>query len=97
RRERLAALVAFADRELKQRCGITSSGSHILPIIVGANSTAVALAASLQRRGFDVRAIRPPTVPEGTARLRIALSANLSEDVIASLFAALAEDMRAAA
>lgn len=97
RRERLAALVALADRELKQRCGITSSGSHILPIIVGANSTAVALAASLQRRGFDVRAIRPPTVPEGTARLRIALSANLSEDVIASLFAALAEDMRAAA
>ncbi|NEW96510.1 8-amino-7-oxononanoate synthase [Rhodopseudomonas sp. BR0G17] len=97
RRERLASLVAFADRELKQRCGITSSGSHILPIIVGANATAVALAASLQRRGFDVRAIRPPTVPEGTARLRIALSANLSEDVIASLFAALAEDMRAAA
>ncbi|WBU28159.1 8-amino-7-oxononanoate synthase [Rhodopseudomonas palustris] len=97
RRERLASLVAFADRELKQRCGITSSGSHILPIIVGANSTAVALAASLQRRGFDVRAIRPPTVPEGTARLRIALSANLSEDVISSLFAALAEDMRAAA
>jgi 8-amino-7-oxononanoate synthase len=97
RRERLASLVAFADRELKQRCGITSSGSHILPIIVGANATAVALATSLQRRGFDVRAIRPPTVPEGTARLRIALSANLSEDVIASLFAALAEDMRAAA
>jgi 8-amino-7-oxononanoate synthase len=97
RRERLASLVAFADRELKQRCGITSSGSHILPIIVGANATAVALAASLQRRGFDVRAIRPPTVPEGTARLRIALSANLSEEVIASLFAALAEDMRAAA
>lgn len=97
RRERLASLVAFADRELKQRCGITSSGSHILPIIVGANATAVALAASLQRRGFDVRAIRPPTVPEGTARLRIALSANLSKEVIASLFAALAEDMRAAA
>ncbi|MCD0415744.1 8-amino-7-oxononanoate synthase [Rubrivivax sp. JA1024] len=97
RRQRLAELVAFADRELKHRCGITSSGSHILPIIVGANRTAVALAASLQRRGFDVRAIRPPTVPEGTARLRIALSANLSEQVIGALIDGLAEDMRAAA
>ena len=95
RRERLAHLVNFADRELQRRCGITSSGSHILPIIVGADRRAVALAASLQQRGFDVRAIRPPTVPEGTARLRVALTANLVEEVIEALFDGLAEDMRA--
>ncbi len=94
RRERLAGLVAYADRELRTRCGLASSGSHILPVIVGADRKAVALAGSLQRRGFDVRAIRPPTVAEGTARLRIALSANLTEHVIAELFDALAEDLR---
>lgn len=94
RRERLASLVAYANRELQARCGLTSSGSHILPVIVGADGKAVALAGSLQRRGFDVRAIRPPTVAEGTARLRIALSAKLSESVIAGLFDALAEELR---
>ena len=71
----MASLVAYADRELQARCGLTSSRSHILPVIVGADRKAVALAGSLQQRGFDVRAIRPPTVPEGTARLRIALTA----------------------
>src|SRR5207253_7176338 len=86
--------ISYADRELRTRCGLASSGSHILPVIVGADRKAVALAGSLQRRGFDVRAIRPPTVAEGTARLRIALSANLTEHVIAELFDALAEDLR---
>src|SRR5216684_9424496 len=89
RRERLASLVAYADRELQARCGLTSSRSHILPVIVGADRKAVALAGALQQRGFDVRAIRPPTVAEGTARLRIALTANLTESVIADLFDAL--------
>jgi 8-amino-7-oxononanoate synthase len=94
RRKRLASLVAYADRELQARCGLTSSRSHILPVIVGADRKAVALAGALQQRGFDVRAIRPPTVAEGTARLRIALTANLTESVIADLFDALAEDLR---
>jgi 8-amino-7-oxononanoate synthase len=94
RRERLAQLVAHAARELNARCGISSSQSHILPIIVGADGKAVALGGALQARGFDVRAIRPPTVPEGTARLRIALTANLSEAVIADLFDAIADELR---
>ncbi|MCG6206581.1 8-amino-7-oxononanoate synthase [Rhodopseudomonas sp. HC1] len=97
RRERLARLVAFAGRELRRRCGLEASGSHIVPVVIGADQAAVAVAASLQRRGFDIRAIRPPTVPEGTARLRIALTANITEAIVADLFAALAEDMRMAA
>jgi 8-amino-7-oxononanoate synthase len=94
RRERLAHLVAFAARELKTRCCIEASPSHILPIIVGADARAVALATTLQAQGFDVRAIRPPTVPEGTARLRIALTAHLSEAVISELFDATAAALR---
>ena len=66
-------------------------------MIIGADRAAVAVAASLQRRGFDIRAIRPPTVPEGTARLRIALTLNVNEAIVAELFEALAEDMRQAA
>ena len=97
RRERLARLVRFAGDELSRRCNVTPSGSQILPVIIGADRAAVAVAASLQRRGFDIRAIRPPTVPEGTARLRIALTLNVDEATVASLFEALAEDMRKAA
>lgn len=97
RRERLARLVRFAGDELFRRCNVTPSGSQILPVIIGADRAAVAVAASLQQRGFDIRAIRPPTVPEGTARLRIALTLNVDEATVASLFEALAEDMRKAA
>jgi 8-amino-7-oxononanoate synthase len=97
RRERLARLVQFAGSELRRRCNVEPSGSQILPVVVGADHAAVELAAALQRKGFDIRAIRPPTVPEGTARLRIALTLNVDETIVADLFAALAEDMRMAA
>lgn len=97
RRERLARLVQFAGDELRRNCHMAPSGSQILPIIIGADRAAVAIAASLQRRGFDIRAIRPPTVPEGTARLRIALTLNIDEAIVTELFDALAEDMRTAA
>jgi 8-amino-7-oxononanoate synthase len=97
RREQLARLVRFAGAELRRRCGIEPSGSHILPVIIGPDQAAVNVAASLQQRGFDIRAIRPPTVPEGTARLRIALTTAVDQTTVANLFEALAEDMRAAA
>ena len=97
RREQLARLVEFAGHELRRRCGIEASGTHIVPVIIGSDQAAVNVAACLQRRGFDIRAIRPPTVPEGTARLRIALTTAVNEATISDLFAALAEDMRAAA
>ena len=47
------------------------------------------MAARLQTQGFDVRAIRPPTVPAGTARLRISLTLNVSQDDIRNLATAL--------
>jgi 8-amino-7-oxononanoate synthase len=97
RRERLAALVRFAGLELRRRCRIEPSGSHIIPVIIGADSAAVAMAAALQRKGYDIRAIRPPTVPEGTARLRLAVTLNVDEATVADLFEALSEQLRQAA
>jgi 8-amino-7-oxononanoate synthase len=97
RRERLARLVHFAGDELRRQCGIEPSGSQIVPVIIGSDRAAVTLAASLQRKGYDIRAIRPPTVPEGTARLRIALTLNVDEPTVAGLFEALSEDLRKAA
>ena len=51
-------------------------------MIIGENERAVAVAAALQQAGFDVRAIRPPTVPAGTARLRISVNVGLSEEIL---------------
>ena len=50
------------------------------------------LAAALQARGFDIRGIRPPTVPAGTARLRISLTNNVDERDMRAMLAALAEE-----
>lgn len=93
RRNRLARLVDFAGGELTRRVGLAPSGSHIMPVIVGEDRRAVALAAALSEQGFDVRAIRPPTVPEGTARLRIALTLNVEETAVSGLLAALAREI----
>ncbi|NWK77595.1 8-amino-7-oxononanoate synthase [Aquitalea sp. LB_tupeE] len=54
---------------------LMSSRTPIQPIIIGRNEQAMLLAAQLKARGYWVPAIRPPTVPEGTARLRMTLSA----------------------
>lgn len=65
--------------------------SQIFPIILGEDRVAVSVAAMLQSQGFDVRAIRPPTVPAGTARLRISLTLNVTQEDIRNLAAALHE------
>lgn len=61
------------------------SDSQILPVILGEDRLAVDVAQSLQAAGFDVRAIRPPTVPAGTARLRISLTCNVTPQDISLL------------
>lgn len=95
-RLRHAALVTHAGRALGEHCGIAASGTHIQPVIVGADRRAVALARSLQEAGFDVRAVRPPTVPEGTARLRISLTLNVDEPAVSEMVTALGKALHAA-
>jgi 8-amino-7-oxononanoate synthase len=65
------------------------SESQIVPLILGSNDLALQFAAALSEAGFAVRAIRPPTVPVGSARLRFALNANLTMDDIDGLMIAL--------
>ncbi|MFA6606349.1 MAG: 8-amino-7-oxononanoate synthase, partial [Sphingomonas sp.] len=90
RRDRLSALTAFAERTLAP-CGVTPTGSQILPLIIGADAPTMRLAAALQAAGFDIRGIRPPTVPPGTARLRVSLTLNVGEAEIAALAEMLLE------
>jgi 8-amino-7-oxononanoate synthase len=71
---------------------LVDSPTPIQPIVIGQNAPALALAASLDARSILVPAIRPPTVPNGTARLRVSLSAAHSEDDVDQLIAALRDD-----
>jgi 8-amino-7-oxononanoate synthase len=59
-----------------------NSDSQIIPIILGSNDVALRFAERMRAAGFAIRAIRPPSVPPGTARLRVSLTANLSLDEI---------------
>jgi len=69
--------------------GVNSCDSQIVPCIVGSNEEALSAAEFLQGEGFAVRAIRPPTVPEGKARLRFSLTSLIGADELARLHAAL--------
>ena len=93
RRADFDALRNFANRELAEKLGMEGSGSQILPVIIGDNGRAVRIAARMRAEGFDIRAIRPPTVPEGTARLRIAITLNVDESVISRMLMRLAAIM----
>jgi 8-amino-7-oxononanoate synthase len=65
--------------------------SHIVPIVVGDAARTMAVGAALAERGFLVGAVRPPTVPEGTSRLRLTVSAAHTNEQIDSLCQAAAE------
>lgn len=91
RRSRLAELRTETATALERNLGISPSPSHILPFIVGGDRPAMELAAELRSRGFDVRGIRPPTVPPGTSRLRIALTLNVTVADALALVASLEE------
>jgi 8-amino-7-oxononanoate synthase len=86
-------LLALAERLRQELCALgyaeTRSRSPIVPVIVAKPRAAVALSARLQEMGLLVPAIRPPSVPAGTARLRISLTAGHSEEDLQRLVDAL--------
>ena len=92
RRDRLSQLICMVKEGLAaQRWRLMDSATAIQPLIIGGNADAVAVSEQLARRGILVPAIRPPTVPQGTARLRISLSAAHTVDDVAQLVGALDE------
>jgi len=73
---------------------LLSSRSPIQAIIIGSNEAAIAASAALKAQGLWIPAIRPPTVPPGTARLRVSLTAGHTDDDMKALLAALQHAIR---
>jgi len=76
---------------IARELGLPAPGSTILPVVIGDNEQAVAVAAELRLENLQVKAVRPPTVPEGTARLRIATHAYNSPEAVKHLVTMLAK------
>jgi 8-amino-7-oxononanoate synthase len=90
RREKLRALIArFRSGAMELGLPLADSMTAIQPIVLGDAARTVAASISLERRGFLVTAIRPPTVPAGSARLRVTLSAAHEEQDVDRLLDAL--------
>ena len=94
RREKVLAYAQKVRRALPQFFPETREplpGTTILPAVMGDSQRALAASKALENKGFLVTAIRPPTVPAGTARLRITLSAAHEDSQVDGLIAALGE------
>lgn len=73
-----------------------SSATQIVPVILGSNEAALHAASALQSAGFAVKAIRPPTVPSGAARIRLSLTSEISLTDVHRLAQLLGEVVRSA-
>ncbi|MDO5758708.1 MAG: 8-amino-7-oxononanoate synthase [Rhodobacterales bacterium] len=86
--------MTHAHAEARRLCALNDLQSHIIPVVIGADEATMLRAQCLQDRGFDVRGIRPPTVPRGTSRLRISITGNIDRAQITALFMAIADQQR---
>lgn len=82
--------IAHAHTEAARLCGLTDLQSQIIPVIIGKDAPTMDLAAAMQSTGYDIRGIRPPTVPRNTSRLRISITGNVSHQIITQMFTDLA-------
>jgi len=82
---------AFRDRIISLGFDCGASTSQIIPLIVGDERTAVSLSRFLLERGIKAPAIRPPTVPSGTARVRLSLHAGIDEEAMGIVVGSLRE------
>ncbi len=93
RREQAWQGITHAQAEAKRLCGLDGYHSQILPVVIGDDKRTMALASAMQAQGYDIRGIRPPTVPRGTSRLRLSITLNTGAQVITRMFEDLAREM----
>jgi 8-amino-7-oxononanoate synthase len=89
RRERLSGYGDMIAAAVRARGVDCPSVSHIVPWIIGSSADAIACAHRLRATGFYVLPVRPPTVPEGTSRIRFSLTAALEPAEVDALSAAI--------
>jgi 8-amino-7-oxononanoate synthase len=95
RRMRLLHLSKFLREKLNENgVAVPRDNSQIVPVLIGESERSVKIAENLQAKKFDVRAIRPPTVPQNTSRLRVSLNADLTEEILEDFVAALKRALR---
>jgi 8-amino-7-oxononanoate synthase len=75
----------------------TRGGHYVVPVVLGDNAKAMSVARRLQEEGYDARAIRPPSVPPGTARVRISVHADHDAELLDRAAGAVAAAVRGAA
>lgn len=85
RREHLSRISRLLREALQAKGYACPSVSHIVPMVIGPSADTVLCAEELQRHGFYALPVRPPTVPEGTSRIRFSLTAEVKEEEIDSL------------
>ena len=89
----LQSRIALASEALRD-LGATCHGSPIIPLVLRTDARTMAVAGALQEKGFDVRGIRPPTVPEGSSRLRIVITNQVGKQDILELADHIREALR---
>ena len=88
-RTHLEQLSAFLRQEVEHRTQIMPSQTCIVPYILGENDATLAKAKALQEQGYYCLSIRPPTVPKGTSRIRLSLTADMTMDEVKQFVACL--------
>lgn len=88
-REKLQQISSLLKEALMKKGYDSPSSSHILPMTIGDSGDTVLKAEALQRKGFYALPVRPPTVPDGTSRIRFSLTAAITEEEIRNLIGSL--------
>lgn len=94
-RERLQRNAARLRSALAEVGASLLGTEHVVPVVLGDDGDAVAVASQVRQHGFDVRAIRPPSVPVGSSRVRVSVHADHDEQLLDQLAAAFAEALTA--